>query len=541
MGGMDSSKDLRADRFLRIAICMVVALAFWPLILWDPTWELRPLDAWLFLPTDPLPQIIFLLAAALVFRRRESFRCAMRSQGSLVAAALPLLVGLSLFVWGLYVDAMDLVLVSFMSVSVGIGSLWYGGPFVRAMVFPLVVLAFAFPAPAVVTNQAFYALRLWTASHSAGLLELAGIPVLREGNVIFGSNVIAQVVDTCSGLRSMEILTLAAVFFTGWFPARRWRQLLLIFLAPAIAYTFNLIRICVIAVDPTSEFSAAHTAQGLTVFLGAITALILVDRIFGWLFPAPSPPTPMPARGAEDAAPESSDSESGMGSESAGTEEAPEATRHLAAVPHSACRVTDVALAAIAVVMVGVSIWMPRWSAPIDDKTPTASLPGEVGAWAKRESIKIDNGFLWTVRFLRSDYQLYERGGDEVSVFIGVDDRTRRSRSLISRKNGVPRRGFQVLERDRIAIESIDAPVERVVARSRAATALAYYWYEGVDGIWSEIGRTLLALDQSPFRRTEPARVIRITTGQGAGPIARAEAEARLRDFALSLEAARRE
>ena len=160
---MDASKDLLTQRFLRVTAVAVGCLAYWRLLFWAPTRDLGPLNAWLFLATDPYPQVIFLIAAALVYRRRESLQSAMRFQGSPARAALPLLAGSALFAWGHYVDAMDLLLVSFVLVSIGVGLLWFGVRFARALAIPWVVLVFAFPAPAVVTNQAFYTLRLATA------------------------------------------------------------------------------------------------------------------------------------------------------------------------------------------------------------------------------------------------------------------------------------------------------------------------------------------------------------------------------------------
>ena len=71
--------------------------------------------------------------------------------------------------------------------------------------------------------------------------------------------------------------------------------------------------------------------------------------------------------------------------------------------------------------------------------------------------------------------------------------------------------------------------MERVVARSQSAQILTYHWYEGTDGLASEILRALLATDQSPFRRSQPARVIRVATALGPTPLARVEDETKLR------------
>ncbi len=145
------------------------------------------------------------------------------------------------------------------------------------------------------------------------------------------------------------------------------------------------------------------------------------------------------------------------------------------------------------------------------------------------------------MRFLKTEYWIYERDGDQVSVFIGVDDRRRRSRSLLSRKNAVPRRGFEIMERDSVSLDLIEVPVERVSAQSQLAHVLTYYWYEEIEGLISEVLRALLATDQSPFRRVRPVRVIRVAIAVDSNPGARVEDEAKLRAFASSLAAVLRE
>jgi EpsI family protein len=491
----------------------------------------------------------------------------MRSRGSPALAALPLLAGSLLFAWGHYVDALDLVLVSFLLVSIGVALLWFGVRFARALAIPCVILAFAFPAPAVMTNQAFYVLRLSTAAHATALLQFVGLPALHEGNLIIGSKVIAQVVDTCSGLRSMEMLTFAAIFFVGWFPARRLRQVLLVVLAPAIAYLFNLLRVGVMTVAPTYELSVGHAAQGLTLFFGAITCLILTDRVLGRLLPAKpkvdrasrlseaepgAQPEVEPGSSAEaeqEAQPEvepglSAEAEPGAQPEvepESSADAEPGGATPLQGSAGSKGRLGAASLAALAVTMLGISIWMPRWAAPKSERLIPVSLPAEVDGWTKTEKLDVDRGYLWTVSFRKRDYWNYERDGDEISVFIGYDDRKKRGRSLLSRKNALPGRGWEVKERSSVSLESIEARVERVVARSEYEQVLTYHWYEGTDGLASEILRALLASDQSPFRRSQPARVIRVATALGSTPPAGMEDEAKLRAFATLLVSALRE
>ena len=182
-----------------------------------------------------------------------------------------------------------------------------------------------------------------------------------------------------------------------------------------------------------------------------------------------------------------------------------------------------------------------KWNAPESDRFVPAALPEELDGWAKAQQVEVDRLFLWTVSFPIHDYWIYERNGDEVSVFIGYDNRSRRDRSLLSRKNALPRRGWDVEERSSVPLEPVEERVERVVARSQSAQILTYHWYEGTDGLASEILRALLATDQSPFRRSQPARVIRVATALGSTPLARKKSETKLRSFASSLVTALRE
>ncbi len=552
---MDASGDLRTQRILRVTAVAIGCLAYWRLLFWGAAWTPFHLTTWFFFPTDPFPQVIFLVTAALVYRRRNYLRSAMRYRGSLALAALPLLAGVLLFAWGHYVNEMGLVLVSFMLVSLGIGLLWFGARFARALAIPWVVLAFAFPSPAVLTNQAFYALRLWTASHTTALLQLAGIPVLREGNVIFGSKMIAHVVDSCSGFRSMQMLTLAGIFYVSWFPARRVRQGLLVILAPAIAYLFNLLRVGVIAVAPTSEYSTAHTVQGLTVFLGAITSLIIADRILGLLLPgrpkagsASRPPEvePEAEQPPQPGVEQPSQLEAEREPQPEAERETPEGEEPASATPSQGSaratgRLGAAALVVLAVAMLGVSIWMPRWHLPRPGILIPAELPAEFDGWTQVHEVKPDSGYLWTVRFPKHESWIYERDGEEMSVFIGYDFRRSRGQSLISRKNALPGRGWGVEERGSVSLEDVEARVERVVARSQSDQFLTYHWYEGTAGLASETLRELFSADQSLFRRPGNARVIRVATALGPTPLGRMEGEAKLRGFAASVVAALRE
>lgn len=513
---------LQTHRILAVASVVVGALAYRSLAFWnpDPYGQVR-FEDWLFSSVEAIPQIYFAIAAALVFRNRKSFRFAMDGVGSPALAILPLLVGSALFAWGRYTSATDLILASFVLVSMGAALLWFGTGFAAAWSVPCVALAFAFPVPAALTNQVFYSLRLWTADHVVALLTRLGFPAYHEGNVIYGPDVAAQVIDSCSGLRAIEMLTLAAFLFVHWSPANRLRGWLVIALAPPIAYGFNLLRVCSIIRDPTSDLAATHTVQGWLAFFGALAVVVLVDRLLGRLLPGRprADSASAPARGPSQSAVEA------------------------VALASSRAGGWSIALAALVATLFGVSVWMPRWNPPeIDDSTSTTfiigstvALPLKMDGWRMGGELPLDRDFLLTVRFPQYANRPFQLEDATVDVFLGYGDRLDRSRSLLSPKNALPGRGWEVEDRRFARLDAWDRRVERVVARSGTERIVTYHWYEGIGSVAVEALRALFAIDHSPLWQSQRPRVIRIGTRVGAGPREEAEADRRLQAFAAAL------
>ena len=535
--------SLPPRRVLLAASAVLGVLAYWRLLIWDPGGRLLPPPHALFFgPLDNFPQLMFLLAAALVYRKREQFRSAMHGPGSPALAILPLSAGLALFLWGHYVGATDLLLPSFMLVSIGGALLSFGVRFASALKLPWLVLAFAFPIPAVLTNQAFYALRLQTAADAAVLLPVMGLQVFQEGNLISASDVTAQIIDSCSGFRFMMAMTLAAIVYVGWFPARTLRSVLLLALAPPIAYAFNVLRVSLIILDPNSDLSDAHTFQGTLIFLGAISALVVADNLLWRILPAKSQPRPAPERAeqaVQQAAEPPDDEEHAVGVPNVlDPSDTSEASEEALGGPGSSRRAA--ALALLAVAMLGLSVFMPQWKQPRIFPLPSARLP-EVEGWERGKSRKLDLEYMWTVMYPKYAYRQYRRNGEAVSAFIGYDHRRVRTKSVLSPKNGFPGRGWVLVEHSSIELEALEPRVERVLARSGQGRVLSYYWYEATARLPGETLRALLATDRSPFRRSQPARVTRATTDAGSTPAALAAADARLEEFAASLAEALRE
>ena len=101
----------------------------------------------------------------------------------------------------------------------GVVVYFWGFRLLRAVFVPLLLLALAIPIPTIVFNKVAFPLQLFASKCAVWAMRQFDIPVLRDGNVIelmpLGSATTKklEVVEACSGIRSlMTLVTLAVVF-----------------------------------------------------------------------------------------------------------------------------------------------------------------------------------------------------------------------------------------------------------------------------------------------------------------------------------------
>src|SRR4029077_5900719 len=92
----------------------------------------------------------------------------------------------------------------------------------RVVSFPLSLLMFMIPIPAIIYNQITFPLQLLASRLASSWLELARVPVLRNGNVLVLSNYSLEVVEACSGIRSLMTLVSLAVAYGYLAESRLW-------------------------------------------------------------------------------------------------------------------------------------------------------------------------------------------------------------------------------------------------------------------------------------------------------------------------------
>ncbi len=240
---------------------------------------------WYELPDFSHGFLIPFFVAYLIWIKREQIA---RTPVAASWAGLPLvLLGLLLFLTGRFGADLFLSRTSFILLAAGAIWMLYGRAMLGQFKFVLFVLLLAIPLPAVVFNQITFPLQLFASRLASTLLPFAGVPVLREGNVIQLPAMQLEVAEACSGIRSLlSLFTLAVIY--GYFLERSTgRRVLLALASVPIAVAANVARIfgtglCVQYWDPDKAMGFFHEFSGWLMFLVSLGFLYLAHRAIGF-------------------------------------------------------------------------------------------------------------------------------------------------------------------------------------------------------------------------------------------------------------------
>jgi exosortase len=166
-----------------------------------------------------------------------------------------------------------------------IGSVWFlgGTELLKKLVFPLALLFLMVPIPAVVYNQLTFRLQLLASRLADGSLELLSVPVVREGNILELPNMNLQVVEACSGIRSLLTLTFLSLVYGYLFEKRLWVRVALFMSTVPIAILANGSRIAATGIlsqiKPDLAEGFFHESTGWILFLISLGLLIAFHGI----------------------------------------------------------------------------------------------------------------------------------------------------------------------------------------------------------------------------------------------------------------------
>lgn len=161
---------------------------------------------------------------------------------------------------------------------------FFGWNHFRLVLFPVAFLLLMIPLPAIIFNQIAFPLQLLAARVSTALLQLAAVPVLREGNIILLPALPLEVAEACSGIRSLVSLGTLAIMYGYLLETKTWRRVALALGAIPIAVLANALRITGTGLvaeywDPKRAEGFFHEFSGWVIFVLSLAMLFLLHHI----------------------------------------------------------------------------------------------------------------------------------------------------------------------------------------------------------------------------------------------------------------------
>ncbi|WFS61603.1 exosortase/archaeosortase family protein [Pseudodesulfovibrio thermohalotolerans] len=173
---------------------------------------------------------------------------------------LVILLGLVQFAFAWLATELFNMRLSLIVVLAGCVLYLFGVGVFKRLRLPIGYLVLMVPLPYILYDALAFPLKLFVAKVSVGVLKLMGYAVWREGNIIAFPNIVLEVADACSGLRSLVSLIALAVTLAFLTLKSPWTRLLLVISAIPFAVLTNIIR--VVATGQLAHHYGQAAAEG---------------------------------------------------------------------------------------------------------------------------------------------------------------------------------------------------------------------------------------------------------------------------------------
>ncbi len=195
-----------------------------------------------------------------------------------------LVLGLLCLLFGTTVHELFTTRVSLVFILAGLSLSFFGPRIFHYLMLPIGFLVFMVPIPVTLYDALALPLRGFVSILATEGMQAVGLPVLREGNIIILPNVSLEVVEACSGMRSLISLIALGTAYAFLMLEGTWRKVILIIATLPIAVLTNVARVFVTGVLARHYGSAAaegffHDFAGFAVFFIALS----LTACTGWI------------------------------------------------------------------------------------------------------------------------------------------------------------------------------------------------------------------------------------------------------------------
>jgi exosortase len=269
----DRSRWLVTSRYLYLQVAVVFALV--TILYYDILVHL--VSNWIEDPNYSYAFLVPLFAGFLIWERRH--RWMVKQVRPVTSGAFLILAAMMLLLVGRLGAELFLSRVSFVILLGGLALYFAGWEVSKSLLAPWLVLFLMIPLPVIIFNEIAFPLQTLASALAGSLLNLMHVPAVREGNVITLHSISLNVVEACSGIRSLMSLATLAFMYGLIAESRIWMRCLLVLFAAPTAVGANALRIVGVALlaeykGPQYAAGFLHEFSGWLIFLLAVCLLL---------------------------------------------------------------------------------------------------------------------------------------------------------------------------------------------------------------------------------------------------------------------------
>jgi len=428
---------------------------------------------------------------------------------------LVLALGLAISLLGNIVRIPDIVTYGFIVWVGGVVLTLFGWERGKRHQLPVIHLVFMLPLPNFVYWQLTTMLQGISSELGVWFVQMAGIPVFLEGNIIDLGVLQLQVAEACSGLRYLFPILSFSYLFAILYRGPIWHKAVLLLMAAPLTVFMNSLRIGIIGIITNSYGIGwvegfTHFFEGWVIFMACVALLFVLAIALQRLTP-----NPLPLSRAIDL------DTQGM---------APILGRIL---DIRARTVTIAAVVLTAVFSLGVVVFQPPAPAPLDRDSFTL-FPRNIGEWSGvttqleaeiEEVLGADDYIMAT--YVASD------AAQPVNIFSAFYNQQTEGGGIHSPEVCLPAGGWEIYSLDPHQVSFPDTEfgtfeVNRAIIQNGTQQQVVYYWFEQRGQRFTNdfLAKIWVVWDSLRYGRTDGA-LVRFVSPIGPGETAE-DADARI-------------
>jgi len=163
--------------------------------------------------------------------------------------------------------------------------------------FPIAFLFFAIPLPYVIYYGLTGPMQALAAKVAVVSMKGLGIPAILQGNMIHLANTSLEVVEACSGIRSLYAFLAVGALVARSTPIPVWARIALFLMAIPISIAGNAVRVigsglAAYLIGPEAATGTAHDMFGIVVFIVTFGLFMILKALVGRIWsPGSSSPS----------------------------------------------------------------------------------------------------------------------------------------------------------------------------------------------------------------------------------------------------------